>query len=289
VLLALALAACGDDKASPAAAPQPDSPVALASAGGAPVTAADGTRFAPDWLVRLDSTPVITVFRTSGPDLDGDRVEVGSTAIGRVTVRAATGEVLSRQPVVGPLDLPSDDPVEEVPPIRVGPAEIADQRLHVGAVEVPGRFVQRQGALGQIGASTVVALRVSPADGAGPIIEPVWIDVDRGTIASAGAGTTGAGVVAADIAPAGVAAVIRFGRDLERHQVAFWGPDGALRWRWDLPAPQKARVDLSVAVGDQAVFVFYDGRDLARLPLESPTPAAGSADAATPVLENPTP
>lgn len=276
--MALALCACGDgDDRSPRPAPETRDP--------SPAPAGDGD-VRPDWLARLGSAPVITIFWTSGPDIDGDRVTVGSTAIGRVTVSATTGEVLGREPIEESLASPPDDPAEDLPPIRVGSAEIADQRLHLGSVEVPGRFVQRPGALGQ-SKSAVVALRVS-AESRGPVVAPVWIDRAAGEV-QAGTAIPGDGVVVADIAPAGVAAVIRFGRDLKRHQVAFWGPDGTLRWRWDLPEAQQARVDLSVAVAGDAVYVFYDGRDLARLPLESPTAAAGSADAGRAVLENPTP
>lgn len=307
---------------------------------------------APDWLVRLAHEPVVTMFRTAGPVVVGDRVVVGSTALGFAAVDATTGELawrlpgeefpyrIARHPTDAALlqltgrcsHVPAGEPGrtctqdvtlsdgrvtgqrqgtvhgEEEQTIERASvllrdlhsyATVHDQRLKLASMHdrsvasVAGRFVEKAGAVGQPDPASrqVVALQLQPEveAGSGPVIRPVWIEFDTGAITMTGAGTSGDGVVAADIAADGVAAVVRFGRELRRHQVVLWGPDGALRWRWDLPEPQQARVDVSVAVGTDAVFVFYDGRDLARLPLRSPTPDAGPGDAAGPVLENPTP
>jgi hypothetical protein len=344
--LVLAIAGCGERDRDPAPAPEPPPP---RSAG---VAAPAASTVATDWMVRLADQPVVTMFRTAGPVIAGDRVVVGSTAIGFAAVDAASGKVAWRVEgeafpyrimpqrsaperilVTGRCShLPdarpgkvctrhlrladggvaadswghgydAEEAIVDRPGVSLGGretrAEIQDQALslvpspgHEG-IDVPGRFVDRPGALGQTDrrSRTLVALRVEPMREAGgsPVIHPVWIDFDSGVITRSGADTTGDGVVAADIAATGVAAVVRFGRDLKRHQVVLWGPDGALRWRWDLPAPQQARVDLSVAVGDDAVYVFFDGRDLARLPLPTPTPGAARSDAGPPTSENPTP
>lgn len=295
VCAAVALVCCGDD-GDHAPAPAPPAPRSVTA------PASTDSTVAPDWVVRLSTTPVITTFHTTGPVVHDGRVIVGSTAVGVASVDPATGEFIVRDggsPPAPPRDREpagAPDSARAIEPVRRshprGEVAIDDQRLRV-ATEVPGRFVHARGALGWTDAESgeIVALRLEPAagDAARATVRPVWVAFDTGAIVRSGDPVAADGVTSAAIDGAGIVAVARLGRDLRRHQVILWGPDGATRWRWELPAPQQARVDISVGFGADAVYVFYDGRDLARLALESPTPAAGSGDARAPASQNPTP
>lgn len=72
-------------------------------------------------------------------------------------------------------------------------------------------------------------------------------------------------------AAGGLMVAVRPSVSLLRDQVMAFDADGRHRWTWDVPVPTAARLDPVGVDGDERdVFVFYDGRELARLGVAAP-------------------
>ncbi|HUH02236.1 MAG TPA: hypothetical protein VML75_09575, partial [Kofleriaceae bacterium] len=113
------------------------------------------------------------------------------------------------------------------------------------------------------------ALRAIALDGGIHVVE---IDPTGGAVVREGEGPPGLQALSArwDASGALIAAV-RPTVSLLRDQVMSFDAAGQHRWTWDVPVPTAPRLDPVGVDGDERdAFVFYDGREVARLPVAAP-------------------
>lgn len=186
--------------------------------------------------------------------------------LGRAALRCAGATGAWSAPIEPAIDAGGAGPVAAGGAVAV----VADEALIAFAAgdgrrlwRAPGRYATAPGALA---ADAAGRLRAIAVDGGA---QPVAIVPATGAVAARGDRVPALVVWAAAFAPDGAAAVVvRRDASLRRDAVVAFGADGRRRWTWPLPPPDGARVDRpGVAVADGAVFVFYDGRSVARLDL----------------------
>lgn len=103
-------------------------------------------------------------------------------------------------------------------------------------------------------------------------IHVVEIDPSRGVVVREGERQPGLQALSARFdASGGLIASVRPTVSLLRDQVMSFDAAGRHRWTWNVPEPTAPRLDPVGVDGDERdAFVFYDGRELARLPVAAP-------------------
>jgi hypothetical protein len=149
-------------------------------------------------------------------------------------------------------------------------AWVRDDRLEAAgfgdgrpAWSADGRFAYVPGAI-DVDARGDALRVISLAGGVGP----ARVDAADGRLLARGDTVAAIGVLAAALHDRGAVIAVRRDGSLRDDAVAAFDADGRLLWTWPLPRPQAPRVDpIGLAATGDAVFVFFDGRLAARLPL----------------------
>jgi hypothetical protein len=220
---------------------------------GAPVVIARQAEGAAPLAVTRTDTGAIVIWRHEvqvvARDQDGGYRHVARRTLPDRVLRGVTDPL----PVDGMLAVVIDD---ELQGWRPETGEVA-WRAPVRVSFAPGSVT---------GGATVRAIGL---DGGIHVVE---IDPSRGAVVREGERQPALQALSARFETSGaLLASVRPTVSLLRDQVMSFDAAGQHRWTWDVPEPTAPRLDPVGVDGDgRDAFVFYDGRELARLPVAAP-------------------